>query len=171
MDINDSFRMLNLSIILGVQLCFSCWLLNSNLIWTYTLEYWSGVPLPSPSTQPREYQSIPFPCSPSMLSQGPSWADWGLIATGRGCRNQSHLCSELSKVKVAGAGDLGSPPHPHPQKARQSCSSCASSPMTLMWWEPGFPGAGALRSSTDDGHCLALTCFGTSSIWGPIDRD
>ena len=36
MDINDSFRMLNLSIILGVQLCFSCWLLNSNLIWTYT---------------------------------------------------------------------------------------------------------------------------------------
>lgn len=36
MEINDSFRMLNLHIILGVQLCFSCWLLNGNLIWTHT---------------------------------------------------------------------------------------------------------------------------------------
>lgn len=36
MDINDSFRMLNLNIIFGIQHCFSCWLLNSNLIWTCT---------------------------------------------------------------------------------------------------------------------------------------
>jgi hypothetical protein len=33
MDVNDPLRTSNLNIILGVQLCFSCWRLNSNLIW------------------------------------------------------------------------------------------------------------------------------------------